>query len=358
MVRIGLVGIGFMGMIHFLSYRKVRGAKVVAICETIQKRLAGDWRGIQGNFGPPGEQMDLRGIATYERLDELLADPQVDVVDICLPPALHADVTIRALRAGKHVFCEKPMALTSKDAARMDEEARRARRLLMIGHVLPLFPEYAEALKVVRSGQYGGLRGGHFKRVISDPLWLKDYYDARKIGGPMLDLHIHDAHFIRLLFGMPTQVHSTGRMRGEVAEYFQSQFLFADANLVVSATSGVIPQQSRPFLHGFEIHLESATLVYEFGIVDGAPRTLMPLTLLPTKGKPKTPKLGDGDPLLAFQAELGQVVKGIKENRPASFLTSELARDAIRICQCEQESITAGKRVKITGSPARSAVRE
>ena len=53
MLRIGIAGIGFMGMIHFLSYRKVPGAKVRALCETDEKRLAGDWRGIQGNFGPP-----------------------------------------------------------------------------------------------------------------------------------------------------------------------------------------------------------------------------------------------------------------------------------------------------------------
>ncbi len=347
MLRVGIVGIGFMGMIHYLTYQKVKGARVAAICETIPKRLAGDWRGIQGNFGPPGEKMDLSGIATYDNLDALLANPEIDLVDICLPPALHAETTLKALRAGKHVFCEKPMALTIADARRMDKEATKSGRLLMIGHVLPLFPEYAEALKIVQSGKYGTLRGGHFKRVISDPQWLPAYYDPKRIGGPLLDLHIHDAHYIRLLFGMPIQLQSTGRMRGEVAEYFQSQFLFSDPSLVVSATSGVIPQQSRPFLHGFEIQLERATLVFEFGVIDGKPKVIMPFTILLDKGKPKCPTLGDGDPLLAFQAELAKVVQSVKENRSALFLSSELARDAIRICQCEHESVVSGKRVKV-----------
>ena len=50
------------------------------------------------------------------------------------------------------------------------------------------------------------LLGGHFLRVISDPLWLKDFYDPHRVGGPLVDLHVHDAHFIRLLFGMPQRL--------------------------------------------------------------------------------------------------------------------------------------------------------
>src|SRR5688500_8925997 len=111
MVRVGIVGIGFMGMIHYLAYQKVRGARVEAICARDPKKRAGDWRGIQGNFGPPGGQMDLRGVAAYAELDEMLADPAIDLVDLCLPPALHAEAAVAAFKAGKHVLCEKPIAL-------------------------------------------------------------------------------------------------------------------------------------------------------------------------------------------------------------------------------------------------------
>ena len=76
-----------MGMIHYLAYQRAAGAKVAAICTRDEKKLRGDWRGIKGNFGPPGQMMDLGGIAKYARLEEMLADPGVDVVDICLPPA-------------------------------------------------------------------------------------------------------------------------------------------------------------------------------------------------------------------------------------------------------------------------------
>ena len=59
---IGIAGIGFMGMTHYLAYQKIRGAKVAALCEQDPKRLAGDWRTIKGNFGPQGQIMDLKGI--------------------------------------------------------------------------------------------------------------------------------------------------------------------------------------------------------------------------------------------------------------------------------------------------------
>src|SRR3954447_11071356 len=112
MVRIGIVGVGFMGMIHYLAARKVKGAAVAALCSRDEKKLAGDWTSIQGNFGPRGEQMDLSGIKKYRPLKEMLADPDIDLVNVCTPTHLHPETAIQALRAGKHVLVEKAIALT------------------------------------------------------------------------------------------------------------------------------------------------------------------------------------------------------------------------------------------------------
>ena len=99
MVNVGIAGIGFMGMIHYLSYQKVRGVRVTALCEQDQKRLGGDWRDIKGNFGPRGEMMDLKGINRFTDLEDLTADPSLDVIDICLPPSMHAQVAVKSLQA-------------------------------------------------------------------------------------------------------------------------------------------------------------------------------------------------------------------------------------------------------------------
>lgn len=345
MVRTGIVGVGFMGWIHYLAYQKTKGVKLAAIATRDPKKLAGDWRDIKGNFGPPGEQIDLGKVGRYESVDQLLADPQVDVVDICLPPHLHAPVAIKALAAGKHVFCEKPLGLTAADCQKITAAGEKYGKLVLVGQVLPFFAEYAYARKLIASGKYGKLLGGNFKRVISDPLWIKDFYDPRTVGGPLVDLHVHDAHLIRLLFGMPTSLISQGRMRGEVVEFCNTQFSFDDPSLVVSATSGVVNQQGRSFTHGFEIHLEKATLQYELAFVAGeaAPR-LVPLTIFDSKGAAIVPDVGNGDPLLAFEAEIKEVAASVKSGKPSLVLGGDLARDAVILCQKQTDSVKKGGR--------------
>lgn len=359
MIRVGIVGIGFMGWIHWLAYQRMGGAKVTAINTRNPQRLAGDWRGIQGNFGPPGEQVDLADVSKHAALDDLLHNPHVDLVDITLPNSLHADVAVRALEAGKHVVCEKPMALTLADCNRMVTAAKKANRLLMIAHVLPFFPEYQWARQVIGSGEFGELRGGAFRRVISDPTWISDFWSAEKIGGPMLDLHIHDAHFIRLLFGMPSEVTTAGRTRGRVSErtvhvqdlpeFWHSQFRFANRDLLVEATSGTIDQQGRPFAHAFEIHLAKATLAFEFAVIGGEARYLCEPVLFDSNGKAEKPTLQGGDPIDAFVNELTEVTGSIVAGKASEILGATLAQDAIRLCEKETESLITGKPVAIAG---------
>jgi predicted dehydrogenase len=141
MLRVGIAGIGFMGMIHYLAYQQVAGVKVTAIASRDPKKRAGDWRGIQGNFGPPGEEMELGDVETHETIEELFANPNVDIVDVTLPPFRHAEVAIAALNAGKHVFCEKPLTLDAVSAAEVVAAAKKHDRILLVGHVLQFFPE-------------------------------------------------------------------------------------------------------------------------------------------------------------------------------------------------------------------------
>lgn len=351
MINVGIAGIGFMGMIHYLAYQRAQGMKVVAICTRTEKKLRGDWRDIQGNFGPPGELMNLSGVACYSRLEDLIADPGVDLVDVCLPPSAHAEASIAALAAGKDVFCEKPIAVSNEDATRMVEAAATAEKQLLIGHVLPFFPEFDFALKTVQSEKYGRMLGGHFKRIISDPTWLKDFYDPVKVGGPVLDLHIHDAHFIRLLCGMPEAVFSTGRLRSEttqeedatedVVEFINTQFLFPDRELSVTATSGVLNQQGRPFTHAFEIYLEQATLMFDFSVMDGEAVAAIPLTVLTSDDHVLHPDLDSDDPIDGFVQEIMEVKKALESGQPSPLLDGTLARDALDLCHRQCESVKA-----------------
>ncbi len=347
MIRVGLVGVGFMGWIHYLAYQRVRGLRLEAIVSRSARKRGGDWRGIQGNFGPPGEQVDLAPVRAYEQLAQLLDDPRIDLVDICLPPDQHAAVAIAALRAGKHVLCEKPMALDVADANRMLAAARRAKKTLSIGHVLPFFPEYAFVLAAARRQRWGRFLGGEFRRLISEPTWLPDFYNPRTVGGPLVDLHIHDAHFLRLLAGQPTGVFSQGPPRGEVVQRISTQFLYPQPLLNVHATAGVIAQSGRPFTHGFELYFERATVLYDLQVLSGQAPAGIPLTVLGHGGSIQRPELARGDDVAPFVAELAEVARAVGRGRPSEVLSGELARDALLLCHKQMQSARSCRVVRI-----------
>lgn len=337
MVRIGIVGIGFMGMIHFLAAKRLTGGKVTAIATRDPKKRAGDWTTIQGNFGPRGEVENLSGIETYATAEELIASPSVDLVDICLPNDQHVQTALAALEAGKHVLVEKPIALTIADADRMLAAAEKANRMLMVAHVLPFFADFNHALRLIQDGKHGRLLAAHFRRHISPPDWSAAIADLSKTGGPIVDLHIHDTHFIGLACGVPNRVHSRGLLRHGAVEYVTTQYLYDGGTPVVSATSGAISQPSRPFTHGYEIYLEKGTIHYEAG---------GPLTIYTSEGVTR-PELPAADPVDSFAEELRSAVEAVATGTPAPLLGGDLARNALALCLKEEESVRTGKVVEV-----------
>jgi len=340
MVNVGIVGLGFMGMVHYLAYQRLPGVRVAAICDPKPRRLAGDWTDIRGNFGPPGRQMDLSGVATFVDYDSMLESTSLDLVDITLPPSLHVAATIRALQSGAHVLCEKPMALRLEDCERMADAAMKSGRQLYIGHTLPFVAEYAWAREVVAGARYGRLLGGAFHRVIADPPWLPNYWKQDIVGGPLMDLHVHDAHFIRLLFGMPDSVEARGRTRDGVPEYWHASMGFAQHKYIVHVTAGVSPHAGREFSHGFEIHLERATLAFNFAVIGGEAKYLCPPMLLDDEGQIEHPQLGN-DPLDAFEAELRHVTCLARADEASDILDWKLAADAVHLCTLQSDALVA-----------------
>lgn len=339
-VRIGIVGIGFMGYIHFLAAQRLEVAgRVAAICSRDPVKRLGDWRSIRGNFGPPGTIVALEGIKTYACYEELLTDPEIDLVDICLPTDQHAGAVRKALLAGKHVLVEKPLTLAPEEAADLVELSRQTGRLLLVAHVLPFFPEFRFAHDFVRSGTAGPVRVAHFRRLISRPDWSQAINDVRRTGGPAIDLHVHDTHFVNLLWGRPRAVHSRGLVEDDAVVYQWTNYEF-DQAAVVTSQCGAICQPGRPFVHGFEIHCEKASLVF-----DSAGQ---PLTLLAADGEVQTLHLPNADdPIEAFVAELESAVASVLEGSATRLLDASLACDALALCRAEEQSVRTGQRVTL-----------
>lgn len=177
--RLAIAGSGFMGSTH---------RSAVAQLDSVEVAASSNWR-------------------------EIVSDPNVDAIDICLPTDLHARVAIEALANGKHVFCEKPMALTDSDCSAMIAAAREHKRVLMIGHVLRFWPEYA-ALKSFVDEHRHSVVDAVFTRRSSLPNWATWLADPTQSGGAILDLLIHDVDQSLLLFGKPAFIsaRSLGRV--------------------------------------------------------------------------------------------------------------------------------------------------
>jgi predicted dehydrogenase len=340
MVRVGIAGIGFMGVTHFKAYPQVEGAQVTAIFTRDPKKLAGDWSNVRGNFGDAGGVQDLSGLKKYDQLEALLADPEIDLIDLCLPSYLHRDLAIRAMEAGKHVLVEKPIALTVEDADAMIAAAEKTGRLLMVAQVLRFWPEFAAIKDLMDSGELGALRAANFKRVISKPDWSGDdwFSDPNKTGGPVVDLHIHDTDFVQYLFGPPAAVWSTGILadNGQV-DYLATQYLYPGRNLCVSAQSGALATKGVPFEHGFDVY-------FEHGMLKHNSSTTPKLELHREDGTTEelTPRVSDG-----FAEQLRVATEGAASGKLPELVAGRTARSSLATVLAEAESVRSGRPVQL-----------
>lgn len=348
-MRAAILGVGFMGWIHSLAYRRSDSAEFVGFASRDPIKRAGDWRGIQGNFGPPGEQFDVSDLVVCEGLEGLLEDDSIDLIDVCLPPHLHVDAVTRSLRAGKRVLCEKPLALTSADGQSMTDLAQPGQ--LMVGHILPLMPEFAFLVDAASDGRFGKILAGRFQRTIGPPDWIPDFYDPLRVGGPLIDLQVHDAHLIRMLFGMPSQATTASELRNGIPKRYETLLHFdqpADSTSeattsgashgggqIVSVCGGVIDSPARPFTHGYEVSFEKATVRFEFAAYSDGGSDLIPVTVLHQDGRREMPPMDGSDPIDAFVAEIDAAASVVAGGSMPPALDPQLATDALRICEMQ-----------------------
>jgi predicted dehydrogenase len=205
-MKIGIIGLGFMGATHLDAFAKLPDVDVAAVCSGNPSALAGDLSHTGGNRAGSARIYDFSAVRKYTRWQDLLADQELDAIDICLPTDLHAEVTIAALQAAKHVLVEKPMALSLSDCERMMAAADQAKRILMVGQVLRFWPEYRYLREFSKGGAHGAIRSATFVRQGAAPDWSPWLLVDERSGGAVMDLLIHDIDQALLLFGMPARV--------------------------------------------------------------------------------------------------------------------------------------------------------
>ena len=296
-MRIGVAGLGFMGGTHLRAYRKVARAEIVAVASSDAKKLTGDRSTSQGNLERSGEALDLGEAARYRSAEELIADPNVEAVDLCVPSYRHAPLALAALRAGKHVLVEKPMALRASDCDAMIAASQESNRVLMVAQVLRFWPDYVEARRRVLSGELGTVKAAFFRRKCAAPAWSPWMRDRAKSGGGIFDLLIHDVDFSLHLLGKPTAVTAVGvEDLANGLDVVDARFEY-ESGIPVSISGGWHLPSEYPFSMEFSIVLEGGTLDFH--------SAHKPLTLYRKDGPAEELPLSNDD---AFQSELAAFV--------------------------------------------------
>jgi 1,5-anhydro-D-fructose reductase (1,5-anhydro-D-mannitol-forming) len=344
-VRVGVVGIGFMGKMHFGVYKANPKSQVVAIADVDEKKLSGDWSAIAGNIGDASaKSVDLAGIKKYPDAMDLINDPEIDLVDITLPTYLHAKYTLAALAAGKHVLCEKPICNDLADARKVVAAAKKAKGLFMVAQCIRFWPEYAWTKEhVVEKQEFGKVLSASFRRLSGTPVWSWTNWlmDAKKSGSAAIDLHIHDVDYVRYLFGDPKAVWALGSVdavsKGGGADHIVAQYRYPGVKQV-TAEGGWAMAKGFGFEMSFILVCEKATVVYNC--------TKTPAFAVYTNsGETITPQVAAGD---GYSREMDYFLDCIVEGRAPKTVTGTEALKSLALALAEVKSVKAGgKQVKI-----------
>jgi len=328
-IHLALLGAGFMGRVHANAYAALPAIQVVAV-------VNGDSAAAQGVAGPFGAR-------TYPDLESMLAgEPYLDVVDCCLPTPLHRRMVETVATHGRHVICEKPMALTYEDGRAMIDCCRQAGVHLLMGQVLRFFPGYQRIVAAVREGRIGTpvtctlLRQGFY------PAGRRSWFrDDSQSGGVLLDMMIHDYDWALQLFG-PAQrvyaklVHHTGER------------LFTQGTVTIRHHSGVITQATGtwghpgPFTTACEIAGTGGLL--RFHSDDANPLRMLTPPQPPGAEAVPLPDLSVGeDPFRLELAHFMEVIAG----RAAPLVEPEQSLDALVVALAALQSAASGRAITL-----------
>lgn len=335
MLKIAILGMGMMGGFHAQKYAQLPNVQVTAIADADPERLA-NARGVVGNLDRPGADPNMRDVARYPDAATLIREAEVDVIDVCLPSYLHAQYTIAALEAGRHVLCEKPMALNLADADRMLAAADRAGRTLMIAQCVRFWPEYVALRQAVEQGTYGKLISLHMSRLGGRPIWSWEgwFLDPARSGAAVYDLHIHDVDYVQSLLGLPDRVRAAGRATGATGGLDAVHALYDyEGGPQVHIVGGWSVAQI-PFQAQFEAWFERGVLRY-----DGRADPTLTVYADLTRASPQPAAFEPGD---AYYTEIAYFIECIEQGVEPARCPARSARDSLALVAREIAAMDAG----------------
>ncbi len=337
-VNVAVAGLGFMGVTHLRAYLANPLARVVAVCDAVRVPVDGVLGGVSGNIKKSDDIHLGQDVKVFQKLEDLLADPDVQLVDLCTPTPLHPEQAIAALKAGKHVICEKPLARTSAAAREILKVAAESPGMLMPAMCMRFWPGWSWLKQVVTEQTYGQVLAANFRRVSQIPGWSTQgtYTGGLDPGGALFDLHIHDSDFVNHLFGRPLGVFSSGVVgAGGGINHVVTQYQYAGGPVVHAEGSWLL---AGGFSMAYTLHCERATLDFDSARGAGA----MQVTEFG-----KAPETVPGDGSDGYSAEIAYMLECVAHGCPPQVVTAEDGVAALEICEAEEQSIRTGAVVEL-----------
>lgn len=329
MIKIGLLGAGFMGSMHAACYQALSklGVLVTAVADDSNVRAE--------------KLAAISGAEVYTSGMELIEKADADVIDICLSTNLHAAHAVAAMKKGRAVFCEKPVCIREDEMELLLQTQKEIGAKVMIGQVIRFWPEYVWLKKTVDAGTYGKVLSGVFQRVSSRPVWAYQnwLHTPELSGGVAVDMHVHDVDFVRYLLGEPDRVQAAAyRDTSGLIEQIFAVYNYG-ARTAVSIEAGWDFPAMFPFTASYRVKMEKATAV-----LDGNG-----LTLYPDEGEVFHPELdvqfeaennigGNVSSLGGYYNELKYFVEGLQGKNDLSIATLAEAVASVRLVKREIES--------------------
>ncbi len=246
MLKVGLVGVGGISGAHIPAWEEMENAELVALCDIRPERME-----------------KYSGKRCYTDFDEMLANEELDILDICLPTYLHADFAVKAMEKGINVITEKPISLKEEDVERVYSTAEKNGVKFMVAQVLRFWPEYELLKEIYDSKRYGKLLSGTMIRLGGYPKWSWDGWmmDEKRSGLVPFDLHIHDLDFMVYAFGMPKVAYQY-RSKLPKQDFISLSYDFGDFSINSEASWYAV---GYPFTAEFRFQFEDAVVSNENG---------------------------------------------------------------------------------------------
>lgn len=246
MIKVGLIGCGFMGAMHANCYKNIEGVEIVALADIRKEKAEELAKGTNATIYGDGA--------------ELINNANVDIIDVCLPTYLHAKYALMAMDKVKYLFVEKPVALTVEEGEEMIKKSKETGCQVQVGQVIRFWDEYVELKKIVESGVYGKVVNANFRRISPLPTWGWENWllDVNLSGGAGQDLHIHDVDYVLSLFGEPKTFYSVKNIIGSKNAYVNTLMKYDDFVVGVEGTWELPP--SHPFEATFRVVFENAVV--------------------------------------------------------------------------------------------------